>query len=356
MLQWPEAGKYVSPISVFDPPSLFAKILSETVPIEPGKTRLLDIGCGTGIVGIYCLIESKAEFVTFNDIQDAAILETHSNVATHIQRGAINERSVAGIKCPFNEISPDIVARHDLIVFNPPQLPTNFVNEDYLKKTQDDDSMSRFRLGGPNGLAIAEKFFDWFAALNDPKPDAVIMLSSFLGEAEIKMAIEKRRLECDILKATPVPLRAIFNHQANILFNDEKQRANRMLEKDPISDPPGGFVKKLLTIRIPGSGIKTPPNHASSTAADPPMQTAVVGFNEAVEKFQGNLAGLAQSSFAQQYLKGALDNMETGRLAVQEKVKFAIPTVFGTLVASAAIASFALRVCLKKKTWVFSGA
>ena len=51
--EWPEAFHYVNKSKAFDPPSLFAKALSKTIPIREDQTRLLDIGCGSGIIGIY---------------------------------------------------------------------------------------------------------------------------------------------------------------------------------------------------------------------------------------------------------------------------------------------------------------
>ncbi len=242
---WQQASNYISPISVFDPPSLFAKTMSETIPIEPGSTRLLDVGCGSGIIGIYCLVKKKARFVTFNDIQDTAILETRANVTRHIQQGTIRETQVAGQKGAFAAIPPSIIAHHNLIVFNLPQLPTDFLDKDYKRKVKADQSMSYFRLGGKDGLKIARKFFAWYAGLKKP-PAAVILLSSFLGKSRIREAIEKHGIEWKILKETKVLLREIFTKQANKFSKDKAEIKDRSLERNA----DGKWMKKLLTIQI----------------------------------------------------------------------------------------------------------
>jgi len=242
---WQQASDYISPLSVFDPPSLFAKAMSDTIPIEPGSTRLLDIGCGSGIIGIYCLVKKKARFVTFNDIQDIAILETRANVTRHIQQGTIRETQVASQKGAFAAIPPSIIAHHNLIVFNLPQLPTDYLDKDYKTKVEADQSMSYFRLGGKDGLKIARNFFGWYAGLKKP-PAAVILLSSFLGKSRIREAIEKHGIEWKILKETKIILREIFTKQADKFSKNESEIKDRSLERNA----DGKWTKKLLTIRM----------------------------------------------------------------------------------------------------------
>ena len=60
---WRGARAYVSSISFFDAPSYFAETLCAAIPPKHGRRRLLDVGCGSGIVGIYCLLKGKADEV-----------------------------------------------------------------------------------------------------------------------------------------------------------------------------------------------------------------------------------------------------------------------------------------------------
>lgn len=97
-------------------------------------------------------------------------------------------------------------------------------------------------------------------------------------------------------------------------------------------------------------------NHSSESQSSraltqaEPLESVVFGLNDATSKFRKQLLGLGMAedakatlgfSFTQQYLKGALDNMENARKAFQEKVKFIVTTSLGTFGLSAALASFA---------------
>jgi hypothetical protein len=90
-----------------------------------------------------------------------------------------------------------------------------------------------------------------------------------------------------------------------------------------------------------------PMTTSSSPQAQPTIELASVGLAHAIVEFENKLKeGSGQppnppfynSSFMNQYLKAALDNIESGRKAVQEKVKFVIPTELGVFVATWALA------------------
>jgi methylase of polypeptide subunit release factors len=240
---WPEAADFVKWKGQFDPPSLFAKALVKTIPIEPNKTRLLDLGCGTGVIGGLSLLWKKAQFVTFNDIQEAAILVTRFNAAVQIENGKIKSDQVDYITGPFVGIAKDVVDRHDLIAFNPPQLPTDCVNQTYLRKMLADPSMTDYRNGGPGGLKIVEEFLGWYAGLPWPKPTAVILLSSFLGKNRIANAIAAHGLRANTIGERPAVLRPILTEAADRLSSDE--RKERSLEKVN-----GTWIKTLRTISL----------------------------------------------------------------------------------------------------------
>ena len=52
---WEEAEVYVKDLApLFPKPSVFSRALAEALPIN-SETRLLDVGCGSGIVGIFAI-------------------------------------------------------------------------------------------------------------------------------------------------------------------------------------------------------------------------------------------------------------------------------------------------------------
>jgi hypothetical protein len=112
------------------------------------------------------------------------------------------------------------------------------------------------------------------------------------------------------------------------------------------------FVSKQTFIKMNSETTESTKEKLPGKARD--------GLEEAVRKFRTNLAGspaspdvseqakqpappppLYNSNLMNQYLKGVLENIETGRKAVQEKVKFVIPTAFATFTITSALASMA---------------
>jgi len=242
--EWPGAKKYIREIGNFDPPSYFARTVTKTIANLPGKRSVLDIGCGTGIIGCFCLVTRKAGFVTFNDIQSTAVSVTFANVSSLIQKGITRESAVACFKGEFKRIPQEVVAQHDLLVFNMPQLPTRDVAEDYLRKVEADPSMRYFRIGGPDGLKVARQFLRWYGGLRGARPDAVTVLSSFLGKHRIEKALNESGVKWKLLATDRIPLRLILTAKAEKLSASE--RSDRSLWKSNS----GKWTKELLPILL----------------------------------------------------------------------------------------------------------
>ncbi len=230
-------------------PSLFAEVTTQGIPIQEGKTRLLDIGCGPGTIGIYGLMEKKALSATFTDIRSEQIDLVRENVALRISEGKLRESQVRIIKraISFTELSDEELDRHDLCSFNPPQLPCDYVDEDAWRKIASDPVQSAYRIGGPDGLNMARKFFEWFAEPHRPKPDAVVILSSFLGRKLIERTLNSHKgIRWAICKETPgIPLRPFFlKEKINALTSAERE--DRSLKPDGT----GWWTKTLFLMRL----------------------------------------------------------------------------------------------------------
>jgi len=249
---WTETKDLISPTSYFDPPSLFAKTIS-TNPLINGGSRILDIGCGSGIVGLYSLVFRNARHVIFHDLQEEAIEETKSNVDRHIAVGTIQNNQVDYIDpcCSVEEIPKEKIYTRNLLLFNPPQLPGKHVSQDYLDKLKINGQMHTYRDGGEDGLDIARKFFVWYANLDITKrPKAVILLSSFLGRRLIDEVIRGKgfgyELDYEILQPeTEVPLRYQLKDAAENLAEHATEINDRSITKRD-----NQWYKKLLTISL----------------------------------------------------------------------------------------------------------
>lgn len=230
-------------------PSQFPRALAKTIPIQPGVTRLLDIGCGSGVIGIYSLIEpsKKAHSVTFNDLEPRWLDVTRCNVEIKIREGVIRQSQVRFLEAgDLAQISGEEVSQHDLVAFNPPQLPYSFIDDKTRQKIESDPIERNFRGGGRDGLDIARVFFEWYASLQHPKPDAVILLSSFLGRRLIDQTIASYGLrQRQKPEETPATLREMFWTQADEFAHSRSEMDDRSIEKGP-----EGWQKKLLTFRL----------------------------------------------------------------------------------------------------------
>ncbi len=227
-------------------PSKLSQLLAETIPAEPRTKKLLDIGCGTGIIGLYCLLEKKAGSVTFIDILHEWIDVTRANVNLKIEEGAITPSQVDVMDAmPFDRILPEVVAQHDMVVFNVPQFPEGFVAPSEVSIIEADPIRARYRLAGGDGLKLARDFCHWYARLRQPRPDAVFVLWSVLGKRQIAEALKSDSFQWKIIQETPVALKPEFSRVAAEFYEDAEERDNRMLARDG-----DGWTNHVLTIRL----------------------------------------------------------------------------------------------------------
>jgi methylase of polypeptide subunit release factors len=147
----------------------FSQTMCDAISLNYPK-RLLDIGCGSGIIGLFSLL-NKTKFVCFNDIQPDAITLTKHNLQSY----KIDPTSYQFIHLPFQKI--DLTHyQFDAIAFNPPQLPTEMVSIDNFNASQE----KIFRDGGKNGRDLIEQFLDWLILSLPIKTIAYIGISSML--------------------------------------------------------------------------------------------------------------------------------------------------------------------------------
>ena len=222
-------------------PSHFAEALSRTIPRE---ASVLDLGCGSGIVGLYCLIEGKAQSVTFADLRREWIDITRENVTRKISEGLICESQVAVLEAAsFTELPAEVLDRHDLVAFNPPQLPFKYLDERRRDEFDADAIRRDFRCGGPDGLEVVKEFLRWYVDPRQLKPVCILVLSSFLGRALIAETLASFGVTAQIAAETSVPLRAAFWAATERLSTSEQEDRSLLRSSR-------GWRKQLLTYRI----------------------------------------------------------------------------------------------------------
>ena len=146
----------------------------------------------------------------------------------------------------FTAIPYEIVAQHDLCGFNGPQLPYAYIDTEMQQKIDNDPIERSFRRGGETGLEVIGKFLEWYASLPMAKPDAMILVSSFLGRKRIDEIILAAGLK---LREQPIEtdatLRTMFWKQADVFSNSPAEVEDRSIRK--VGDI---WHKKLLSCRL----------------------------------------------------------------------------------------------------------
>lgn len=110
------------------PPSEDSILFIESLDVRPGE-RVLEIGCGSGIVSIHCALNGCT--VTAGDINPHAVELTRMNA----------EANGADIDVHLTDVYSDIEGEFDTILFNLPYLPVD-----------DEGLLAKAWSGGDDGL------------------------------------------------------------------------------------------------------------------------------------------------------------------------------------------------------------
>ncbi len=148
-------------------PGLFSKneldsasqLLIETAQIT--KTKILDIGCGYGVIGISLLKQNPELEVTFSDINERAIKYTKKNLAKHKITGKVIKSYL------FDNIEDN----YDHIISNPPHSAGREICfkliEDAHKHLNKDGTLQIVARHNKGGKVLSEKIKEVFGNTKD---------------------------------------------------------------------------------------------------------------------------------------------------------------------------------------------
>jgi release factor glutamine methyltransferase len=188
----PEDGEFVFEESAdakedVYPPKEDSFLLSKAVS-KFAKGRFLDLGCGSGIQGIYAAKAGRVNEVVFADIYDEPLRAAKTNLEKAFgkkvdEAGCMNGMAFAFVKTNlFSNLGGE---KFDSISFNPPYLPTN----------SDEKLGGKINLafdGGIDGRKTLDAFLDSFEShLN--KGGVLLLLNSSLSNNEKTVEILKKK-------------------------------------------------------------------------------------------------------------------------------------------------------------------
>ncbi len=172
-----------TPESVYRPDDdsyLAAELLEKELDRSADHLSVLDMGTGSGILGITAAVNPKVDLVMFADLNPAAVETSAKNLALN--------SSVICSKCLFvkTNLFSDIPldSKFDLILFNAPYLP----NE------KDGSSLKLALDGGITGVELTSRFLE--GAIKHLKDNGRILIvhSSLANERRLKAKISSLKL------------------------------------------------------------------------------------------------------------------------------------------------------------------
>lgn len=147
------------------------------------KGRILEVGCGTGIVSLYCAASDSENTVEGVDINPAAV--------SLAQRNAELNR-IKNVKFYESDLFSNVKGKYDWIIFNPPYLPTS--QNEKIK-----GELNNAFDGGQKGREIMEKFIERAPRHLEKNGGVLLLVSNLSGKEEITGKFESVGLKAKII-------------------------------------------------------------------------------------------------------------------------------------------------------------
>ncbi|MEK6834834.1 MAG: HemK2/MTQ2 family protein methyltransferase [Nanoarchaeota archaeon] len=146
-------------------------------------SKVLDVGTGSGI---------QAE---------TALKFTKDVLAVDIDKEAVNFVKKKGIKTKISNLFKNVKGKFDLIIFNPPYLPD--------EKLEDKKSKI-ITTGGKHGYEILERFFSQVNNYLNKNGKILIVFSSLTNRNKIDNIIKKNKLKFKLLEEKKVFFESLY--------------------------------------------------------------------------------------------------------------------------------------------------
>ncbi|MDY0292970.1 MAG: methyltransferase [Candidatus Methanomethylophilaceae archaeon] len=152
------------------PPSEDSILLVESLEVSPGE-KVLEIGCGSGVVAIHCALNGCR--VTAADMNPAALENTTLNAAAN----------GAHLEVFLSDVYDGVCGRYDTIVFNLPYLPV-----------EEEGALALAWSGGPDGLGPLPDLLEGAPEHLLPGGRLVVVVSSLMDGPSLGGALSGFRV------------------------------------------------------------------------------------------------------------------------------------------------------------------
>lgn len=149
------------------PPSEDSRLLIESLDVREGE-RVLEIGCGSGIVSLHCA--SNGAEVVCVDINPDAVELTRRNFSNNSLKADVR----------LSDLYSSVTERFDTIVFNLPYLPEN-----------DEGMLAKAWSGGDDGIGPLPELLEEGKDHLLPGGRIVIVVSSLMDQERLSSLLSK---------------------------------------------------------------------------------------------------------------------------------------------------------------------
>jgi release factor glutamine methyltransferase len=147
------------------------------------KGKVLDLGTGSGI---------QAE---------TALKFTKDVLATDIDKESVKYVKNKGIKAKVSNLFSNIKEKFDLIIFNPPYLP---------KEILEDKESKKITTGGKYGYEILEKFFAQVTKYLNKNGKILIVFSSLTNKNKIDKILKENNFKFRLLESKKIFFETLY--------------------------------------------------------------------------------------------------------------------------------------------------